>query len=203
MFAPPGRAVRLRLLCHAPTAATRRAAFPLDEPAEPKGLAAAARLALPTPGRVLVSPARSARETAAVLGLAVTVDPVLRDCDWGDWRGRTLGEVAAAGPDAVAAWLADPDAVPHGGESLAALAVRVAAWMDGLSGRVLAVTHPAVVRAAVLHALGAPLACFWRIDAAPLSLVELGRDNARWTLRAGRPVSPEPSPAAGPGTPPC
>jgi broad specificity phosphatase PhoE len=39
-----------------------------------------------------------------------------------------------------------------------------------------------VVRAAVVHALGAPLHAFWRIDAAPLSLTELHAADGRWTV---------------------
>jgi broad specificity phosphatase PhoE len=97
--------------------------------------------------------------------------------------------VAASEPDAAASWLADPDAAPHGGESLAALVRRVGGWMDsaGLSGHVLAVTHPAVIRAALVYALGAPTTCFWRIDIAPLSLTKLRRNATQWSLRFNRP----------------
>jgi broad specificity phosphatase PhoE len=63
-------------------------------------------------------------ETAAALGLAATVDAGLADWDLGEWRGRALDEVAG-----IAEWVADPDAVPHGGESLTALLARVAAWL--------------------------------------------------------------------------
>jgi broad specificity phosphatase PhoE len=189
--APPEREIaHLFLLCHGATRATRQAAFPLDEPAEEKGLAAAAGLAgcLPLVARVVVSPARCARQTTAALGLTAVEERAVRDCDWGRWRGRTLDEVIAAEPEAAASWLADPAAAPHGGESVAMLIRRVSCWMDAgsLSGRVLAVTHPAVVRAAVVHALGAPEQGFWRVDVPPLSLVELNRSAGRWSLRAGR-----------------
>ena len=187
---PIGRAAHLFLLCHGATAATRRATFPADEALEPKALVAAAVIAaaLPATGRIVGSPARCARETAAPFGPAVAEEPALRDCDWGCWRGRTLEQVAAEDPAGAAAWLADPDAAPHGGESLTALAARVAAWMEGgLAGTVLGITHPAVIRMAVLFALGAPATCFWRLDVAPLSLVELGHDGGRWRLRARTP----------------
>jgi broad specificity phosphatase PhoE len=186
-----GRPLRLVLLCHAATSATRRATFAGDEAAEAAGLAAAEGLAGRLRARrvfarrVLASPARCALQTAAALGLEAVAEPALRDCDWGRWRGRSLEAVGAAEPEAVAAWLADPEAAPHGGESVAALIGRVGGWMEAEPpGRTLAVTHPAVIRAATTYALGAPAACFWRVDVAPLALVELSRSGARWSLRA-------------------
>jgi broad specificity phosphatase PhoE len=103
-----------------------------------------------------------------------------------------LADIAAAEPEAVAAWLADPNAAPHGGESLTALVGRVADWLDSdrIRGRTLAVTHAAVMRAAVVHVLGAPVRSFWRIDVAPLSIIELRRNGRRWTLHASQPPSP-------------
>jgi len=121
---------RLTLVAHASTAATARAVFAGDEGLEPRGAAAAAaatRLRRVT--RTVCSPARAAVETAAALGLAATVDAGLADWDLGEWRGRALDEVAADHPAEVAAWLADPDAVPHGGEPLTALLARVAGWL--------------------------------------------------------------------------
>jgi broad specificity phosphatase PhoE len=188
---PPERETgHLFMLCHGATPATRQAAFPLDEPTEEKSLAAAAALSgcLPSVARILTSPARCARETATALGLTATKEHALRDCDWGRWRGRKLDEVIAEEPEAAASWLADPDAAPHGGESVAMLIRRVSCWMDASShsGRVLAVTHPAVVRAAVVLVLGAPAPGFWCVDVPPLSLVELKRRAGRWSLRASR-----------------
>ena len=50
-------------------------------------------------------------------------------------------------------------------------------------GRVVAVTHPAVIRAAIVHALGAPPASLWRIDVEPLSLTRLHHGSGGWSLR--------------------
>jgi len=123
---------RLTLVAHASTAATARALFSRDEGLEPRGAAAAAAAAAPRRiTRAVCSPARAAVETAGALGLAATVDPGLADWHLGEWRGRALDEIAAAHPAEVAAWLADPDAVPHGGESLTALLARVAGWLAG------------------------------------------------------------------------
>ncbi|MFM0730020.1 histidine phosphatase family protein [Paraburkholderia sediminicola] len=46
---------------------------------------------------------------------------------------------------------------------------------------VVAVTHASVIRAAIVHALGASPAVFPRIEIAPLSMVELRRSRRGWT----------------------
>jgi broad specificity phosphatase PhoE len=116
----------------------------------------------------------------------------LADLDLGAWSGRTLTELETDHPEGVAEWLTDPAATPHGGESLPALIDRVGAWLKGLTTgptHVAAVTHPAVIRAAVLHALGAPLTCFWRLDVPPLSQTRLTHHGGRWQLReTGHPL---------------
>lgn len=175
------------MVAHAATAATVRAAFPLDESLERRGVAAAQEAAghLGRVARALRSPAAAARETAEALGLATAVDVGLADWDLGEWRGHTLDEIAAADPDAVGAWLTVPDAAPHGGESLTALLGRVAEWLriaDG-EGHTVAVTHAAVVRAAVVATLGAPPSGFWRLDIAPLTATVLRGGPSRWTVR--------------------
>ena len=182
---------RLTLVCHAATAATRAAAFPADEPIEPVGAAAAAAVSarIGRADRALTGPARCARDTAAALGLAASVDDALRDCGYGRWAGRGLADVQAEDPRGVAAWLADPDAAPHGGGAArrAVRSARVAGWLSGRvaeRGRIVAVTHAAVIRAAVLVVLDAPPAAFWRIDVEPLAMIELRSDGTRWSLRA-------------------
>lgn len=177
---------RLLLIRHASTDAVRRAAFPLDEPLDDAGRAAAALLA----GRLgrgdaLSSPALRARETAAAAQLEPALDDGLRECDFGSWCGRTLAEVHAEDPDGTGAWMTDPAARPHGGESLQDMLGRVGEWLDaqaGQAGRAIAVTHAGVVKAAVVHALGAPAAAFWRVDVAPLAVTELHAHDGRWTV---------------------
>jgi broad specificity phosphatase PhoE len=176
---------RLLLVRHAATAATRAGEFPLDEPLDERGRAAAAqlRVALPPRCEALTSPALRCRQTAEAAGLRdLTVEPALAECDFGAWAGRALAGVDEA---EAGAWMSDPRACPHGGESLAAFANRVSGWLNGqaqLDGRAVAVTHGGVVKAAVVHALGAPLDAFWRIDAAPLAITELHAHDGRWTV---------------------
>jgi broad specificity phosphatase PhoE len=180
---------RLTLLCHGPVASASRMAFPADEPLDERSLPALARLrpALPRADRALTSPMLRARQTAEALGLEACEDPALGDLDLGRWRGRTLLDIEAAEPEAVAQWLTDPSAAPHGGESRSALQARVGAWLDELAplpGSTLAVTHAAVIRAVVLQALEAPAGAFWRIDVEPLGLSELRIHRQRWTIRS-------------------
>jgi broad specificity phosphatase PhoE len=176
------------LVRHAATSATRAAAFPVDEPLDERGRAHAASLAslLPSHDELVCSPARRCVQTAAAAGLPdPRLDPTLAECDFGAWAGRTLARVHDDDPEAAAAWMTDPGACPHGGESLAAFATRVGRWLDEqarVDGRVVAITHGGVAKAAVVHALGAPLDAFWRIDCAPLSITELHARDGRWTL---------------------
>jgi broad specificity phosphatase PhoE len=182
--------IRLTLLCHGATAAARAAAFPLDEPLEPRALHAARDLrGAFVPARALSSPALRARQTAEALGLSPEIEPALRDRDAGTWAGLTLEQVLDRDAAGLAAFLEDPRARPAGGESTADLVARVAGWLDGFDpgrGATLAITHAAVIRAAVLHALGAPAECFGRVDIPPLSATQLVSDGRRWLWRAAR-----------------
>lgn len=180
---------RLTLVSHAPTSAVRAAAFPLDESIEEKGRSAAVALAQTfSPfGAVWTSPARRAVETAAALNLDPKVDPSLRDMDLGHWAGRTFSDVEATEPQQMMQWLSDPGASPHGGESVERLLARVRDWLEAPErhqGRNAAVTHPAVIRAAIVVAIEGNPISFWRIDIAPLSVVELSSNGRRWTLKS-------------------
>lgn len=137
--------------------------------------------------RAWTSPALRARQTADALGLKAIVTPALKEQDFGAWAGRTFDDIQNTQPDAARAWLVDPDAIPPNGESFHDVATRVASLFDGLvaePGHTIAITHPAVVRAAILHVLKAPLAGFRFIDVEPLSLADFRSDGSRWVLRA-------------------
>ncbi|WP_183749944.1 histidine phosphatase family protein [Rhizobium sp. BK196] len=168
------------------TAANRTASFPMDEPLEEQAMSKAT---LPSPGqadRVFVSPALRTRQTAEMLGFDAVLAPALRDCDYGRWSGKPLMSLRSEEPDNFALWISDPEAAPHEGESLQQLCKRVAGWMNEempLGGHVVAVTHAAVIRAAILDVLKAPAASFWTIDVQPLGMVRMTHDNRRWSLR--------------------
>ena len=181
--------IRLHLLCAASTPAIRSASFPSNEPLDKEGRKALAAFtgSLPPFNKAWISPGLSAVQTAGGLAISATADARLRDCDFGRWAGLSLGAVHAAEPGVLAAWLSDPAAAPHGGESFADVMARVQAWMDGLldgSGSVLAITHPSIIRAAIASALGASPSALSRIDVAPLTRARLSGACGRWTLSA-------------------
>ncbi|MFG2603319.1 histidine phosphatase family protein [Streptomyces sp. NPDC048514] len=143
------------------------------------------------------SPSSASAQTAAALGLTAAVEPALRDIDHGLWRGRTVADVVATDPFGYSAWLTDPDAAPHGGETVRRLCRRAARWLDGLppdTGRALAIVEPAVVRALVVHATCAPARAFWRLPLPSLSTVRLTWSGGAWSVR---PQPPDASSARG------
>ncbi|RVD56086.1 histidine phosphatase family protein [Mesorhizobium sp. M2D.F.Ca.ET.185.01.1.1] len=180
---------RLTMIACGATPGMRKGRFPSDEPLEPRALERAAGLgsSLRRADRVWTSPALAARLAAEALGLEATVEPLLAEQDFARWAGRSFEEMQAEDPQGMAAWFSDPDAAPHGGESLAAVARRVATLMErlaGESGHTIAFTHAVPIRAAIVHVLGAPLASVWNIDIEPLSLTEFRSDGRRWVLHA-------------------
>ncbi|MBX4868880.1 MULTISPECIES: histidine phosphatase family protein [Rhizobium] len=178
---------RLTWICHGATAANRKARFPLDEPLEEKAVEEAARVAaLPHADRIVTSPALRARQTADALLLEGRIDPSLRDCDHGRWAGRSIQAIESEEPENLMAWMTEPEAAPHGGESLLDLRKRVAGWMEAQSeqgGHVIAVSHAAVIRAAVAHVLQAPPSSFWLTDVEPLAILRMTSNGSRWCLR--------------------
>ncbi|MGX1758390.1 histidine phosphatase family protein [Streptomyces lydicus] len=185
--------VRLKLLAAGRSSALLGTRFGDDRPLDAAGWHQAERAA-PVLCRLAAaelrycSPSARCRDTGEALGLRPLPQPALRDCDMGSWRGRTLGEVAAAEPRAVEAWLADPRVAPHGGESLLAFIRRIGGWLDTRpvedADGLLAVAEPGVVRAALVYALQAPPHAYWRIDVQPFSVTTLtGRSGKKWDLQ--------------------
>ena len=182
-------AARLMLVAHAATAATRRAAFPLDEAIErPEHIGPADVRA----GLSLAGPELRCRETAERLGWEPEPVGGFADLDAGRWAGADLGELMATEPAAVMAWMTDVTAAPHGGESLQDLVKWVGGaldagpgegmpWPDGLS---VIVAAPMVIRAALVHLLGAPSSLLFGVDIEPLSATHLTGHAGRWKLRA-------------------
>ncbi|UEP24156.1 histidine phosphatase family protein [Burkholderia ambifaria] len=177
----------LRLIAHAPTRAMRIGAFPADDPLDARGLAAAAALRerfAGAPGAiVLCSPAPCARQTADALGLRAAIDDALRDVDYGHWHGKRLHDLAREVPDELGAWLDDPAASPHGGESFEDVARRVGAWLNALPRNrdIVAITHAAIVRAAIAHVRRMDAKAATRIDVAPLSCTVFAASGDGWT----------------------
>lgn len=108
---------------------------------------------LPPLAQVTTSPLgrcrRLAERIAAARGLPLAEDPRLAEIDFGAWEGRPWRDLPRPELDA---WAADfHHARPHGGETIAELAVRVAAALAELDAdgpAVLWVSHAGVARAA-------------------------------------------------------
>lgn len=190
--------VRLTMICNGATTATRHGSFPSDEPLEPRAptLAKAMRGTLRRADRVWTSPALRSRQTAEALSLSASVEPLLADQDHGRWAGKSFDDVQSEQPEGIVAWLTDPDAAPHGGESLADVARRASGLMERLiaeRGHTVVVTHASVIRCAIVHVLGAPLDACRKIDVEPLSMTDFRSDGRRWLLRACGVTAPKPA----------
>jgi probable phosphoglycerate mutase len=131
------------------------------------------------PAAVFTSPLVRARETAAAIadrcGLAVVVDELLVEVDYGEWEGRGLGDFDA---EQLRRWRTDESFAPPGGESLAGVTGRAAAFCEReLDDRVVvAVSHVSPIKGAVTWALGVSPLKAWRmrLDVASLTTIAPG-----------------------------
>jgi broad specificity phosphatase PhoE len=125
--------------------------------------------------RVVSSPLRRARETAAGFGCPVEVDDRWIELDYGELDQAPASSVPAA---VWATWRADIAFTPPGGESLVALGVRVRAALEDLAEpgsreRVVIVTHVSPLKAAVAWALGVGDEVAWRLWVATASITRV------------------------------
>ena len=185
---PQSPPARLTLISHAATLAVKRASFPLDEPVIDEEMQKVEAIAWTAPRthQICCGPEKRVQQTAKALGLDWTVTSEIADVNYGIWSGKGIEEVHALDPIGLAAWLTDVEAAPHGGESFRQVIERIGNWMENQTraGHTLAVTHPAVVRAAILYAMQAPPSSFWRLEIAPLSITDLRYNGRLWTVRS-------------------
>lgn len=175
---------RLTLICHAITPLQKQGRFPEDEAVAMDWQGAALSLAdrYKKNRRLLCAPEARTRQTAGLFGADAAIEDALRDGNLGRWKGQDIARLEHA---QLSAWLADSSSAPHGGESVDQVCARVGQWMKSLEsqpGHVVAVTHPCVIRAAMLYVMQFPVSIFYRIDVEPLSATEL-RFNNVWRLR--------------------
>jgi probable phosphoglycerate mutase len=141
--------------------------------------AVAARLAaLPRVDAVYCSPLERTRETARPIGqargLPVKVDRGLLECDFGEWTGRPLKELAKEPAWATVQRYPSGFRFP-GGESFLEMSARITGAVHRLAERhpegvVVAVSHADPIKAAVADALGTHLDLFQRINVSPCSV---------------------------------
>ncbi|MEU4891410.1 histidine phosphatase family protein [Streptomyces sp. NPDC044780] len=126
---------------------------------------------------------RTAEPAARALGLVPEVIEDLRELDFGWGEGRTIAELEAEDPAAVAAFRRDPEtgAFP-GSEPPGRAAARAVAALRGLAaahegGTVLVVAHNSLLRLALCALLTIPVGryrqVFPRLDNAAVTEVEL------------------------------
>jgi probable phosphoglycerate mutase len=133
----------------------------VDLPLSPAGRAKVRRWRLPAAwarARWLSSPLRRATETAALLTDGpVAIEPRLIEMDWGACEGRTLAELRAEAPDAMATNEARGlDFRPEGGASPREVRARLDSLLADLAAGpdAILMTHKGVIRAAVSLATG-------------------------------------------------
>ena len=129
---------------------------PLSSLGEEQARDAAKRLVAGQFSRVVASNLRRALQTAEILvealGLAVEVDPDLREIDVGDWQGLTRAEIRQRAPGALADWSEGRSESTPGGETRTHLTDRArdallrAAMGSSPGDRVLLVSHGALIR---------------------------------------------------------
>jgi broad specificity phosphatase PhoE len=148
-------------------------AEPLDQVGERQAKALADRVG--SVDELISSPLRRARQTADAFGRPYDVDDRWIELDYGVFEGVEL----TATPAAVwQHWRDDASFVPEGGESLAAMDVRVREACAEVAARatdrvIAVVSHVSPIKAAVAWALGVGVEIAWRSHLAPGSICRI------------------------------
>ncbi len=141
-----------------------------DIPLSPLGVrqaeAVGLRLASEHIDTVVSSDLQRARITAQAIArhhrLSVQEDADLRENGLGDWEGLTFAEVRARSPELLVHWHLEPDAAPHGGETMFQVHERakraLGRWQANYpQGTVVWSTHGGFIGVMLCHLLGLDL----------------------------------------------
>lgn len=167
----------------------RAAGVDLDDVGRGQAARAAERIAAVPLVALVSSPLARCRQTARFIAeqhtLATQVDPGITECDYGQWQGRPLRELAKE--PLWSTVQTQPSAVTFpGGESLAAMQDRSVAAIrrhdaaleaeHGAGTVWVAVTHGDIIKSVLADALGMHLDLFQRITVNPgsVSIVRYG-----------------------------
>ncbi len=155
----------------------------LDEVGLGQARDAGARVAALAPTRIVSSDLQRAAVTAAVLGdlcgVAVELDPRLREMHLGARQGLSLREAFERWPKEMRAWRSGDDVRLEGGETYAETASRFAAALDdvcadlGEGETTVVVSHGAAMRVGICRWLGFPQPLWGRFG---------GFSNCSWTV---------------------
>ncbi|KGJ77119.1 histidine phosphatase [Cryobacterium roopkundense] len=179
--------------------AGRTAGVVLDQVGREQATTTGLRLATVPVVALVSSPLERCLETSQLILdrqtgiLTTTLEPNLTECDYGQWQGRALGELAKEKLWSVVQ--SQPSAaVFPGGESLAAMQARSVAAIRRLDaafeaehgpGAVwVAVSHGDIIKSIVADALGMHLDLFQRINIGPASVSIVQYGTSRPTVHA-------------------
>jgi probable phosphomutase (TIGR03848 family) len=179
--------------------AGRAAGVDLDETGRDQAACTADRLAVIPLVAVVSSPLERCRQTAQRIldRQAVTpfapIDDDLTECDYGQWTGRKLSELATE--DLWPRVQSHPSAVVFpGGESMAGMQARAVAAIRRRDAAIeaehgpgavwVAVSHGDVIKSILADALGTHLDLFQRIDVGPASVSIVRYGASRPTVHA-------------------
>lgn len=197
----PARVATLVLVRHGRTTANasgvlagRLPGVSLDDHGQAQAEAVGRRFAGVSVAAAVTSPLLRCRQTSRAIwaGRAdrpeVLVDARLVECDYGEWQGRRLAELARQPLWGLVQRQASAAAFPSG-ESLRAMSTRAVdavreidqgvTEQHGAGGVWVAVSHGDVIKAIVADALGLHLDLFQRItiDPASVSIIRYGTDR--------------------------
>jgi probable phosphomutase (TIGR03848 family) len=172
------RPTTILLVRHGTTATTgtllpgRTPGLHLAEKGREEAQRAAERIAaLPRVDALYCSPLERTRETAAPIGKALGIRPVVQrgllECDFGAWTGQELKQLMKL-PEWSTVQRAPSTFRFPGGESFTEMQTRIVSTLDELRARhpggvIVCVSHADPIKAAVAQALGTHLDLFQRI----------------------------------------
>ncbi|MGE5828776.1 MAG: histidine phosphatase family protein [Micromonosporaceae bacterium] len=167
----------------------------LDEAGEAQAHATAPLLASYTPDLLVSSDLKRAVQTAAALaqlsGLAVEIDPRLRERDYGVWQGLTVAEIEQRYPAEYARWRAGQPLTDPGFETADEVGKRATAALRDVAERAegataVAVTHGHAARAGIVGLLNWPASAVSTLGVLEnCHFAELRHSEPRgWQLRA-------------------
>lgn len=171
----------------------------LDEIGQEQAALAGARLAAVPLVGVVSSPLERCRQTAQLIidrqvGTPVTpVEDDITECDYGDWQGRSLSDLA--GESLWPTVQTQPSAVTFpNGESMATMQARAVAAIrrhdaafeaeHGPEAVWVAVSHGDIIKSVLADAYGMHLDLFQRINVGPASVSIVRYGNNRPTVHA-------------------
>ncbi|WP_431270363.1 histidine phosphatase family protein [Dankookia sp. P2] len=150
----------------------------LDEAGRGQAARLGTALATHRPNALFTSPMSRARATAIAIetasGLAARPCDALNEIDFGEWTGASFADLA--GDPAWSRWNSQrSEARPPGGEPMYLAQARVVAGIQRMraalpDGKVVAVSHADIIKAALLWCLGLTLDAHMRLDIDPASI---------------------------------